>query len=121
MNRVSVNVDSMEMYVIQSKDGTMINFNVNVKNRLIGVLLKNVTLNPSTCYFECNKRHGIGEYLDIKNCTCKEPDRDNLVSTCEDEVLITIGTASISDKKRKLASSHYFICNLVFIFVSCHF
>ena len=45
----------------------MINVNANGKNRLIGVLVKNFMLNPSSRDFECNKTYGIGEYLDI-NC-----------------------------------------------------
>ena len=33
----------MKVYLIHVKNGTMIHFNVNVKNRLIGVLVKKVT------------------------------------------------------------------------------
>lgn len=26
--------------------------------------------NPSKCYCECDKAHKIGEYVDVKNCSC---------------------------------------------------
>ena len=35
-----VNVDWIKVYVIQSKNGIMMNIGVNVKNSMIGVLLK---------------------------------------------------------------------------------
>ena len=35
--------------------------------------------NPITCDFECDKMCEISEYLDIKNCACKEIVIDNLV------------------------------------------
>lgn len=47
MNCVSVNIGLINMYVTQNKTRTMINFNVNAKNRLAGVLAKNVELNTT--------------------------------------------------------------------------
>ena len=40
MNRVSVNVDWMKVYVTQSKNRIMMNVGVSVKNQMIGVLVK---------------------------------------------------------------------------------
>ena len=42
MNCIDVNVDRMKMNVSQSKNGIMINANVDVKNYLIGLHVKNV-------------------------------------------------------------------------------
>ena len=64
----------------------MINIDVNVKN---------CKWNPSTCNCQCDKTRGIGVYLDINKCTCKEVIFDKLVLTCEDEIVDTSGTASI--------------------------
>ena len=38
--------------------------------------------NPSNCQFECDKSCGIGEYLDYKNCVCKNTLIDKLVEEC---------------------------------------
>ena len=55
VKHVSENVD-MKVYVIQSKNGIVMNVGVSVKNQIIRVLLKRVILsNPSTCDCECNK------------------------------------------------------------------
>ena len=40
MNCIDVNVDRMKMNVSQSKNGIMINANVDVKNYLIGLHVK---------------------------------------------------------------------------------
>ena len=67
------------MYVIQSRDGNMINNDANVKNWLIGLLV-----NPSTCNCKCYKEQRIDEYLYIKNCENKKHPFDELVLVCED-------------------------------------
>ena len=73
MNCVSVNVDLMEMYVIQSMNGIMVNVYVNVINQINWISCKSSYLwNPSTCNCEWDKTFEIGENLDIKNCACKE-------------------------------------------------
>ena len=40
MNRVSANVDEMEIHIIQSKNSIMINISVKVKYQLIGFPVK---------------------------------------------------------------------------------
>ena len=47
--------------------------------------------NQSTCECECDKSCGIGEYLDYKNCVCRNSMVDELVEECtkvvdEDEI-----------------------------------
>lgn len=55
--------------------------------------------NPSKCDWECDKTSEIGDYLDIKNCACKEHVIDSLVLTWKDEILNTAKTAIIVDQK----------------------
>ena len=45
--------------------------------------------NPSTCDFECNKACKIGEYLDIKNCSCEKRLFDEIIIAYEDKILNT--------------------------------
>ena len=56
----------MKMHVIQNKNETMVNVNVNVKNQLTGGLVKRATCGILV--------HAItvGEYLDTNNSACKE-------------------------------------------------
>ena len=55
----------MEMHVIQSKNGTMKNVRVNLKNsNNWNSCGKNYMWNPSTCDCEYDKTCRIGEYLD---------------------------------------------------------
>ena len=57
----------MKVRGIRSKDGTMTNAGVNVKNQMIEILDRDTYLwNSSTCDFECNNACKIDEYLDIK-------------------------------------------------------
>ena len=62
----------MKVYAIQSKNGIMMNACVTVNNRMIGVPVKKVTgeilVNVIVIF---NKTSKIFEYLDIKNCLCK--------------------------------------------------
>ena len=38
--------------------------------------------NPSNCACECDKSCGIGQYLDYKNCVCRNSLVDKLVEEC---------------------------------------
>ena len=58
--------------------------------------------NPITCDFECDKMCEISKYLDIKNCACKKIVIDNLVLTCECEILRTTKTALINSLDKKV-------------------
>lgn len=84
--------------------------------------------NPSIFKCEYDKTCEIAEHLDIKNFTCKKPVIDNLVFTCEDEIINTTETTlknyldkKVITKKRSLPYSQYFISNYTSIFVSIHF
>ena len=45
--------------------------------------------NPCKCDCELDEICEMGEYLDIRNCAYKERVIDNLMLTCDDEVLNT--------------------------------
>ena len=81
---VWVNMDWMKILITQSKNGIMINVSTSVKNRFCK---GDYILNPSTCNCECKKACKIGEYLDIKSCSCKKHPVGKVVSTCEDGIL----------------------------------
>ena len=38
--------------------------------------------NPSDCACECDKSCGIGQYLDYKNCVCRNSLFDKLIEEC---------------------------------------
>ena len=50
--------------------------------------------NHSIC--ECDKSFDVGEYLDYENCKCRKRLFDKLVLKCEDEILDTTDTISIT-------------------------
>ena len=75
MNRASVNVGWMKMYVIQSKNGIMMNVEVNVKNDYMW--------NSSTCDCEYNKECEIYEFLDIQSFSCERCLIGKLLFKCE--------------------------------------
>ena len=43
--------------------------------------------NPSNCEREYDKSCGIGEYLDYKNCKCREKIIDKLVEECSENIM----------------------------------
>ena len=54
--------------------------------------------NPSTCDCKCDKACKIGEYLDLKNCSCENRLFVKVVQTCEDEILSTAKTLIVQKK-----------------------
>ena len=68
-----------------------------------GICDKVFIWNPSTCECEFDKSCGIGEYLDYKNCVCKNSIIDRLVEDCtividENEIYNeTLNTTSSDD------------------------
>ena len=47
-----------------------------------GICDKRFIWNRSNCDCECDKSGGIGEYLDYKNCVCRNSIDDKLVAEC---------------------------------------
>ena len=54
---------------------------------MIGIFVKMIVWNPSTCDCECNKACKIGKYLDFENCFCKKRVIGKLILVCKDEIL----------------------------------
>ena len=87
MKNVSVNVDSMQFFVIISNVGIKIKCRCKCKELIDkGICHKEFIWNPSNCECECHKTFDIGEYLDYENCKC----RKNLVDKLIDEFTETI-------------------------------
>ena len=51
-----------------------------------GTCNKGFTWNPSNCECECDKSCDIGEYLDYKNCKCRNKLVDKLVEDCSENI-----------------------------------
>ena len=47
---------------------------------------KESILNPSSCECECDKSCDIGEYLDYKNCECRNKTVDKLTEKCSENI-----------------------------------
>ena len=45
-----------------------------------------IYLNPRNCECECHKSCGVGEYLDYKNCKCRNKLVDELVEKCSENI-----------------------------------
>ena len=51
-----------------------------------GICDKGFIWNPSNCKCECDKSSNVGEYLDYKNCKCKNKLADKLVEECNENI-----------------------------------
>ena len=51
-----------------------------------GVCGKGSIWNPSNCEFGCDKACDVGEYLDYKNCKCRQKLVEELVEECTETV-----------------------------------
>ena len=77
----------MQGIVIINKGGMKINADVNVKKlNDKGICDKEFIWNPSNCECECNKSCDIREYLDYKNCKCRNKIVDKLVEECTENI-----------------------------------
>ena len=45
-----------------------------------------IYLNPRNCKCKCHKSCGVGEYLDYKNCKCRNKLVDELVEKCSENI-----------------------------------
>ena len=91
-NHVSANEDWMKVYVIQNKNGIIINAGVCKELDDRGSSKNDYMWNPSTCNCEYNKACKSDRYLDIKNSSFEERVIGKLVLECEDEILNTTET-----------------------------
>ena len=51
-----------------------------------GICNKGFIWNPSNCDCECDKSCDVGEYLDYKNCKCRNILDDKLVEECNENI-----------------------------------
>ena len=51
-----------------------------------GICDKGFFWNPSNCDCECDKSCDFGEYLDFKNCKCRNKLVDKLVEECSENI-----------------------------------
>ena len=99
----------MQVFVIISKDGMKINVGVNVEN--------------CNCNCECDKSCNIEEYLDYKNCKCRQKIAGLLVEECsknidENEIIYNEAVnVSLSDYKRG-SCTLYIVLFVVFLVTS---
>ena len=83
------NEDSMKVYVIQRKNGIMMNIRVNAKNLIISVLVKMVICEILAHVIACVIRHV--KWTSV--CSCEKRLYVKLVLAYEDEILNTIETS----------------------------
>ena len=65
---------------IWNKDKCRCEYKEDLVNKM--VCNKGCIWNPSNCACECDKSCGIGQYLDYKNCVCRNSVVDKLVEEC---------------------------------------
>ena len=51
-----------------------------------GICDKGCIWNPSNCECECDKSCDVGEYLDYKNCKCRNKSVDKLFEECSENI-----------------------------------
>ena len=67
--------------------------------------------NPSTCECQCDKWCKQGQYLDHKNCVCKNKLIGRVIEQCTN----VINETMINNKKDNIANNNYLILFIVFL------
>ena len=90
-----------------------------------GMCDKGYIWNPSNCECECDKLCDVGEYLDYKNCKCKNKLVDELVEKCcknidGNKMLYneTLDVISLNDYKKVCNSYTIYIVLLAVFFIT---
>ena len=61
--------------------------NLNVKELVDKEICdKGFIWNPSNCECECDRSYDIGQYLDYRNCMCRNSTVDKLVEKCTNDI-----------------------------------
>ena len=104
----------MQVFVIINKDGMKINVDVNAKNLIDkGICDKGFIWNPSNC--EWDKLCDIGEYLDYKNCKCRNKIVDKLLEECSEYI---DGNEKIYNKTSNDVPLNAKVCNSCIIYIA---
>ena len=90
----------MKVYVIQNKNGIMMNVVASLENYMIGVLVKMIVCGILVHVTVKVIRHvkGIDKLLDIKSCPCEKRLFGKLALAYEDEMLNTTETSLVNEK-----------------------
>ena len=72
-----------------------------------GLYDKGFIWNPSNCDCECDKSCDVGEYLDCKNCKCRNKLVDELVEECSEN----------SDGNDMIHNNYGNVCNFCTIYI----
>ena len=73
--------------------------------------------NPSTCECQCDKRCKQGQYLDHKNCVCK----NKLIGRVIEECTSVINETIITHNKNNINNNTYLTLFIVFLIESIAF
>ena len=87
---------------------------------------KGFVWNPSNCECECDKSCDVGEYLDYKNCKCRNKLVDKLVEECSENIDVnkilhneTLDVIPLNDYKKVCNScTKYMVLFAVFFITS---
>ena len=61
--------------------------NLNVKELVDKEICdKGFIWNPSNCECECDRSYDIGQFLDYRNCMCRNSTVDKLVEKCTNDI-----------------------------------
>ena len=110
----------MQVFVMMSNLGIMINVDVNVKNLLTKEdIIKEFIWNPTICESECDKSCDIGQYLDYKNCKCRKELISKLTEECSEDINGNemIYNATLTDHRRVCKSCVIYIILFVIFFI----
>ena len=126
MKLVNVNVNYIQVFVIISNVGIMINADVNEWQQLIDkrMCYKGFIWNPSNCECERDKLCDVGEHLDCKSCKCRKRLIDKLVEKCNEntdgnEVIYnsTLNAIPLNDYRKICNSCTVYIVLLAIFFI----
>ena len=108
MKRLGVYVDLMQLLVIISNVGIMINVDTELIDK--GVWDKGYVWNPSNCECECDKTFDVGEYLDYKNCKYRKRLIDKLAEECN-EIVEETSSVKINSESANIIFVYCTLCN----------
>ena len=95
-----------------------------------GMCDKEFIWNPSNCECECGKSCNIGEYLDYKNCKCRNRLVDKLVEECSENIdgneilynetldIISLNAIPLNDHKKMCSSCTIYIVLFSVFFIT---
>ena len=85
------------------------------------VYVKRYIWNPSNCACECDKSCGIGQYLDYKNCVCRNSLVDKLIEECTNVIYgdtIYNETLTVASSNDCASCTPYIVLFTVFFSIS---